>query len=88
MKYSEVKQNEVDMKSYDKIVGYAGRRRKPMIDWVTEYNYISEDSLTLEQFKEILKEHEPCGEISYEKFILNFANGKKLFKHVCKAVMY
>ena len=90
LKYSEVKQDKLEIISYDKIVGYAGRARKPMVDWVTEYSYISKNNLTQEQFDKILKEQEcnPCGVISYIKQVLTFANGEKLFKHICKAVMY
>ena len=46
--------DQVVVRNYDEVVGYAGRVRKPMIDWVTEYNYVSKESLTKEQFDKIL----------------------------------
>ena len=45
--------DQVVVRNYDEVVGYAGRVRKPMIDWVTEYNYVSKESLTKEQFDKI-----------------------------------
>ena len=28
--------NKLAVKNFDRIVGYIGRRRSPMVDWVTE----------------------------------------------------
>ena len=54
--------DQVVVRNYDEVVGYAGRVRKPMIDWVTEYNYVSKENLTKEQFDKILEEN---GDIYY-----------------------
>lgn len=82
--------DEITVRNYDKIVGYAGRARKPMVDWVTEYNYVSKENLTQEQFDEKIKEagHTPYGEISYKKKKLTYGNGDIYYRHICYAVMY
>lgn len=81
---------EIFVRNYDEVTGYAGRARKPMIDWVTEYNYVSKDSLTKEQFEQLLKDnnHEPCGMISYKKKKLTYGNGDVYYRHICKAAMF
>ena len=61
-----------------------------MIDWVTEYNYVSKESLTKEQFDKILEEngHTPYGMISYKKRKLTYGNGDIYYRHICKSVMF
>ena len=39
--------NKLDVRNYDRVIGYAGRARKPMVDWVTESTYLSEKSMLL-----------------------------------------
>lgn len=82
--------DQVVVRNYDEVVGYAGRVRKPMIDWVTEYNYVSKESLTKEQFDKILEEygHTPYGMISYKKRKLTYGNGDIYYRHICKSVMF
>lgn len=82
--------HQVVVRNYDEVVGYAGRVRKPMIDWVTEYNYVSKESLTKEQFDKILEEngHTPYGMISYKKRKLTYGNGDIYYRHICKSVMF
>ena len=82
--------DQVVVRNYDEVVGYAGRVRKPMIDWVTEYNYVSKESLTKEQFDKILEEygHTPYGMISYKKRKLTYSNGDIYYRHICKSVMF
>jgi hypothetical protein len=46
--------DELVVRNYDETVGYAGGTRKPMVDWITEYNYVSEKSLTKEEFEQII----------------------------------
>lgn len=80
--YKDIKLNEISVTGYDV-------HRRYDTDWVTEYTYISQENLTIEQFDSVLAElGTVCGEISYIKKILTFGNGKKLYKHICKAVMY
>ena len=81
MKLSEVKVNELEIRNYDV-------RYRWGTDWVTEYTYISEESLTVEQFEQILEGKSVYGQITFSKKVMNFANGQKLYKHTCKAVMY
>lgn len=82
IKYNEIKLNEVTINSYDV-------HRRYCTDWVTEYTYISTESLTLEEFDKVLEEVGGiCGNITYMKRLLTFGNGKKLYQHICKAVMY
>ena len=61
-----------------------------MIDWVTEYNYVSKENLTKEQFDKILEEdgHTPYGMISYKKRKLTYGNGDIYYRHICKSVMF
>jgi hypothetical protein len=82
--------DEIVVRDYDEVVGYAGRVRKPMVDWVTEYNYVSKENLTQEQFDEKIKEagHTPTGMISYKKHKLTYGNGDIYYRHICKAVMF
>lgn len=82
IKYNEIKLNEVTVRGYDV-------HRRYGTDWVTEYTYVTTESLTVEQFDKVLAEIGGIyGEISYIKRLLTFGNGKKLYKHICKAVMY
>lgn len=82
IKYNDIKLNGITIKSYDK-------RWKYGTDWVTEYEYITTESLTIEQFDKILEEIGSIyGAISYTKKLLTFSNGKKLYKHICKSVTY
>ena len=85
MKLSEVKVNELEIRNYD-VRERCGRGF--ITDWVTEYTYISEESLTVEQFEQILEGESVYGQITFSKKVMNFANGQKLYKHTCKAVMY
>lgn len=80
--YKDIKLNEISVTGYDV-------HRRYGTDWVTEYTYISQENLTIEQFDKVLAAlGTVCGEISYVKKLLTFGNGKKLYKHICKAVMY
>jgi len=80
--YKDIKLNEISVRGYDV-------HRRYGTDWVTEYTYICQENLTIEEFDKVLAEiGTVCGEISYIKKILTFGNGKKLYKHICKAVMY
>lgn len=81
MKLSEIKLNELETKSYDV-------RYRWGTDWVTEYTYISEENLSIEEFDKVLEGHGAYGNLTYRKYVLNFGNGQKLYKHFCKAVMY
>jgi hypothetical protein len=88
MKKQDIKTNELEVKNYSKVIGYVGRTAKPMIDYVTEYVYISEKSLTIGEFEIILEGKGAYGQLQFIKKVLNFANGEKLYKHICKAIMY
>lgn len=85
MKLSEIKTNELEIKSYD-VRKRCGRGF--ITDWVTEYTYISEQNLSEQEFDKVLEGQGAYGNITYKKFIMNFGNGQKLYKHVCKAIMY
>ncbi len=81
MKQSEIKTNELEVRNYDVNYRYG-------TDWVTEFTFISEENLTLDQFQLILEGKGAYGCLTFIKKVMNFANGKKLYKHICKAVMY
>lgn len=83
--------DELVVREYDETVGFAGRVRKPMVDWVTEYNYVSKENLTKDQFMQIIKDagHTPTGMI-YEptKRKLTFGNGEIYYRHILKTAMF
>lgn len=81
MNYNEIKTNELEIRNYDV-------RQRYSTDWVTEFTFISEESLTIDQFEVILEGKGAYGCLTFAKKVLNFANGKKLYKHICKAVMF
>ena len=88
MKKNEFKTNEFEITNYSKVIGYVGRTAKPMIDYITEYVYISEKSLTIGEFEILLEGKGAYGQLQFIKKVLNFGNGDKLYKHICKAIMY
>ena len=75
---------EVTLLQYDKRTRYS-------VDWVTEYNYVSKESLTKEQFEQKIKEagYTPDGLI-YEpvKKKLTFGNGDIYYRHILKTVTF
>ena len=82
---------ELVVRSYDVVTGYVGRARKPMVDWVTEYNYVSEKSLTEDEFMKIIEDggHKLWGEVYKPvKKKLTFGDGKIFYRHIIKTVMY
>lgn len=81
--------NKLNVENYDRVIGYAGRARKPMVDWVTESTYLSEKSLTREEFDEIVSQHHQiCGNLKYKKYRQRYSSGRILYKHVLEEVMY
>ena len=81
--------NKLTVKNFDRISGYVGRRRTPMVDWVTESTYLSEKSLTKDQFNTIVEEHHKiCASLKYKKYRQVYSSGKVLYKHVLEEVMY
>ena len=48
MKLSEVKTNELEIRNYDV-------RQRYSTDWITEFTFISEKNLTLDQFQVVLE---------------------------------
>lgn len=81
--------NKLVVKNFDRVSGYVGRRRNPMVDWVTESTYLSEKSLTKDQFNTIVGgHHQVCGNLKYKKYKQVYASGKVLYKHVLEEVMY
>lgn len=83
------KLNDLQVKSYDEVIGYAGRSRKPMVDWVTESEYISDKSLTIDEFNKVVSEHHQiCGNCTYKKYRMRYGDGTIYYRHVLKEVMY
>ena len=81
--------NKLVVKNFDRVAGYVGRRRTPMVDWVTESTYLSEKSLTKDQFNTIVEEHHKiCGSLKYKKYRQVYSSSKVLYKHVLEEVMY
>ena len=76
----------LEVKQYDKKWG----AYKQYTDWVTEYNYYSEKSLTIEEFDAVIENegHHIAGELTYKKYKQTYAGGKIIYKHVLLEVMY
>lgn len=73
--------NRIESKNYT--TTFRGRA----FDNVTEYSYISDESLTQEQFDTILKEEGirlEGGWVSYLKKERTYKSGKKEYKHIAK----
>lgn len=76
--------DELFIRTYDE-------RQRYGTDWITEYNYVSEKSLTPEEFEKIIKDasEEPIGQIyPLKKRKLTFGNGKVYYRHILKTAMY
>ena len=76
--------DELFIRTYDE-------RQRYGTDWITEYNYVSEKSLTPEEFEKIIKDagEEPVGQIyPLKKRKLTFGNGKVYYRHILKTAMY
>ena len=80
MELSEIKTNELETRKNDENHRYG-------TDWDTEFTFISENSLTIDQFQ-VMLDGKAYGCLTFIKKVMNFANGQKLYKHICKAVMY
>lgn len=83
--------DELVVRNYDEVTGYAGRIRKPMVDWITEYNYVSKKNLSKEEFMQLIKDNgqEPCGVIyPPKKHRLTFGNGDIYYRHILKTAMF
>lgn len=79
------KLNELTVENYDKHWGPYCR----YVDWVTESTYISEKSLTMEEFdKIILQNHKPAGNLTYKKYRMTYGDGSVYYRHVLREVMY
>lgn len=76
--------NELVTRQYDRRFGRYGT------DWVTEFNYVCEESLTQDQFVKIIEDSGQgiYGEIKFIKRKLTFGNGKVYYRHICECVMY
>lgn len=79
------KLNTLTVSTYDRYWGPHGS----YVDWVTESEYISENSLTIEEFDKIVAEnHKPVGELRYRKFKMTYGDGSIYYRHVLEEVMY
>ena len=77
--------NQLKVDSYDRRWGNFGQ----FVDWVTECEYISDKSLTIDEFNEIISQnHQPAGELRYRKFRLTYGDGSVYYKHILEEVMY
>lgn len=75
--------NEIVVRNYDRHLRYG-------TDWVTEYNYLCEKSLTEDEYTKLLQDagHELVGEIHFKKRKLTYSNGKIYYRHICECIMY
>lgn len=86
-----VKDGNLKMPVDELVVRNYDERHRYGTDWVTEYNYVSEKSLTPEEFEAKIKEagQEPVGEIyPLKKKKLTFGNGKIYYRHILKTATY
>lgn len=76
--------DEIFIRTYDKRTRYS-------VDWITQYNYVSENSLTKDEFNSKIKDagYTPDGLI-YEpvKKKLTFNNGKIYYRHILNTVQF
>lgn len=81
---------EIETKNYSQTIGYAGRARKPMIDYVTEYTLVAPVSYTVEQFENILTEAKKTinGVVKFTKRRLVYKSGRIEYKHICECREY
>lgn len=86
-----IKDGNLKMPVDELVVRNYDERHRYGTDWVTEYNYVSEKSLTPEEFQAKIKEagHKPVGQIyPLKKKKLTFGNGKIYYRHILKTAMY
>ena len=78
--------NKLHIKQYDRRWG----SRNQCVDWVTEYTYICDKSLTISEFNAIIEDtgYTIAGQLSYRKWKQKYSSGKVLYKHVLLEVMY
>ena len=77
--------NKLKVCSYDKRWGPHNR----LVDWVTESEYTSEKSLTVEEFNRIVSQHHTIsGELRYRKIKLVYGDHSVYYKHILEEIMY
>lgn len=83
---------QIEIRNYDKVTGYAGRRRVPMIDNITEYTFTTCRKLNEDGMLELLKQEgqEVYGQIKtfVEDFDIDVWTMAKVFKYTVQAIMY
>lgn len=86
MSYTADVKGEIRTAQYDEHWGRHGE----FVDWITEYEWYSPESISKEKYLDFLKEngHNICGELRFHKYLCTYGNGKTLFKHVLKEVNY
>ena len=71
--------------NYDRHWGPNGR----YVDWVTESTYFDEESLTREEFLNIVNvNHMVAGSLKFRKFKMTYGDGSVIYRHVLEEVMY
>ena len=77
--------NKLEVSNFDRRWGPKGQ----FVDWVTRSTYISDKSLTLDEFKKIIEDdHNMYGNITFSKHKLTYSSGTILYKHIVEEVMY
>ena len=81
---------ELVIRNYDEQTRPFGRARKSFTDWITEYNYVSEKSLSKEEFLKIINEKEKPTGLDYEpiKVKLTYGDGKVYYRHILKTATF
>lgn len=91
LEISVIKDGDLKMPLDELVVRNYDERTRYSTDWITEYNYVSEKSLTPEEFEKIIKDagQEPVGQIyPLRKKKLTYSNGKVYYRHILKTAMY
>lgn len=80
--------NQVEIRNYDEKSRPYGRTQTRYTEYITEYNYVSENSLSKEEFLNLLKPYNPTG-IIYEpiKKKLTFGDRRIYYRHILKTGM-
>lgn len=82
--------NKLIIRNYTDYSEPHGRTRTRYAEYVTEYNYVSEESLSKEEFLKIIEEKETPTGIIYEptKHKLTFGDGRIYYRHILRTVIF
>lgn len=86
MGYLEDKEGKIIVSNYDRCHGHYGE----LVDWVTEYEWTSPESISEDDYMKLLKENNyiPTGFLEFSKRKCLYNNGEVLYKHIVREVNF